>query len=203
MSAVEESEYTLLILTPAYQASEWNRFTEAMASFASVESGRNGVIPVLLTPGTAPLSIRALSSLDCTKENKWESEFSRLRELLRLTAPVIEPIPCPYPGMKPYNASLTKTFFGREKETVALVSALKRQNFLILVGALGCGKSSLVFAGVRQFPKKVAGSYVKCGPEPRPWKLWPRRSKSPQEVRIGQGRLRRFSIAKSASDSCW
>src|SRR5262249_36485577 len=145
--AVEESEYTLLVMTPAYQSSEWNRFTESMASYGSIESGRSGIIPVGLAPGTVPLSIRSLYSLGCTKPENWETELRRLRDFLKLPPPPPRSIPCPYPGMKPYSAELAASFFGRDEEAATLARTLERQNFLILVGNSGCGKSSLVFAG--------------------------------------------------------
>ncbi|TCW36458.1 hypothetical protein [Marichromatium gracile] len=56
----------------------------------------------------------------------------------------------PYPGMKPLMNSQSSIFFGRKKEVRDLVEKIKlNKNRLILVaGASGAGKSSLVHAGV-------------------------------------------------------
>jgi formylglycine-generating enzyme required for sulfatase activity/energy-coupling factor transporter ATP-binding protein EcfA2 len=62
---------------------------------------------------------------------------------------------CPYPGLLAYDwgrdRERARLFFGREVETEALVARLrdlKPGNLLVVSGASGCGKSSLVKAGL-------------------------------------------------------
>jgi len=62
---------------------------------------------------------------------------------------------CPYPGLLAYDWGRDKErarhFFGREAETEALVTRLRNLapgNLLVVSGASGCGKSSLVKAGL-------------------------------------------------------
>lgn len=55
--------------------------------------------------------------------------------------------PC-YKGVLPYYEMDARYFFGRNKLTAALVGHLRTQPFLILTGASGCGKSSLIRAGL-------------------------------------------------------
>lgn len=54
----------------------------------------------------------------------------------------------PYPGLRPFEPHEWSIFFGREVMTADVISRLGRQNLIIVHGASGCGKSSLVRAGV-------------------------------------------------------
>jgi WD40 repeat protein/energy-coupling factor transporter ATP-binding protein EcfA2 len=54
----------------------------------------------------------------------------------------------PFPGLRPFDASLHHLFFGREKQVEWLLELLQQQHFLVVVGPSGSGKSSLVRAGV-------------------------------------------------------
>ena len=54
----------------------------------------------------------------------------------------------PYPGLRPFNADETEIFFGREAQTDELLNRLQSSRFLAVVGSSGCGKSSLVRAGL-------------------------------------------------------
>ncbi|MCT4351847.1 caspase family protein [Streptomyces sp. Je 1-79] len=60
-------------------------------------------------------------------------------------------VPCPYPGLEPYRAVDSAHFFGRERLTarlLELVDALPDGGQVVLVGASGAGKSSLLRAGL-------------------------------------------------------
>ncbi|MFC5720809.1 hypothetical protein ACFP1Z_11595 [Streptomyces gamaensis] len=59
-------------------------------------------------------------------------------------------VPCPYPGMEPFRTEDHAHFFGREKLTERLLDAVCGDDHgpLVLVGASGAGKSSLLRAGV-------------------------------------------------------
>lgn len=57
--------------------------------------------------------------------------------------------PSPWPGLVPYEAADAEYYFGRQREVAAAVANLTRPpGRLALVGASGCGKSSLLRAGV-------------------------------------------------------
>ncbi|MFF4832619.1 AAA family ATPase [Streptomyces sp. NPDC001315] len=65
------------------------------------------------------------------------------------------PVPggvCPYRGLAPYRRQDTRWFFGRERSTDALVAQLRAAEgtggLVMLVGASGAGKSSLLNAGL-------------------------------------------------------
>lgn len=54
----------------------------------------------------------------------------------------------PYPGLRPFKVSEWPVFFGREVMTEEVIDRLVRQRLVVVHGASGCGKSSLIFAGV-------------------------------------------------------
>ena len=54
----------------------------------------------------------------------------------------------PYPGLRAFRPDESDIFFGREEQTDRLLERLQRSHFLAVVGASGCGKSSLVRAGM-------------------------------------------------------
>jgi WD40 repeat protein len=55
---------------------------------------------------------------------------------------------CPYPGMVPFRPEDARFFYGREGEIEEMVLRLRGQDFLLVIGPSGSGKSSLVFAGL-------------------------------------------------------
>src|SRR6516225_3032202 len=55
---------------------------------------------------------------------------------------------CPYPGLRPFRVEESVVFFGRDEQIDQLLARLERQHFLAVVGTSGCGKSSLVHAGL-------------------------------------------------------
>lgn len=54
----------------------------------------------------------------------------------------------PYPGLRPFEEADSKFFFGRETETAAILGLLEEQQLVVVHGASGCGKSSIIRAGV-------------------------------------------------------
>ena len=56
---------------------------------------------------------------------------------------------CPYPGLRPFRADEAVVYFGRDAQVDELLERLGAASaFLAVVGTSGCGKSSLVHAGV-------------------------------------------------------
>jgi hypothetical protein len=54
----------------------------------------------------------------------------------------------PFPGLCSFTPDDSPIFFGRDRETAALMVRLRQERFVAVVGASGSGKSSLVAAGV-------------------------------------------------------
>jgi len=55
----------------------------------------------------------------------------------------------PFIGLRPFGYGDRKYFFGREDELDALELQVKQNRFVAVVGSSGCGKSSLISAGLR------------------------------------------------------
>lgn len=56
--------------------------------------------------------------------------------------------PDPYPGLRPFQRQESAIFFGRGVQIAEMLTRLEEHRFLAVVGASGCGKSSLVRAGL-------------------------------------------------------
>lgn len=54
----------------------------------------------------------------------------------------------PFPGIRSYEIKESHLFFGREKQVKELIVKLRETRFLAIVGSSGCGKSSLIKAGL-------------------------------------------------------
>jgi ABC-type glutathione transport system ATPase component len=88
----------------------------------------------------------------------------------------------PYPGLRPFRFDESDIFFGRERQTDELLARLARSRFLAVTGASGCGKSSLVKAGM--IPALNAGFMAAAGSR---WRIC--------EMRPGHRPLRRLTEA--------
>ncbi len=56
--------------------------------------------------------------------------------------------PPPYPGLRPFRQDESELFFGREEHVFGILEKLGKSNFVAVTGQSGCGKTSLVNAGV-------------------------------------------------------
>ena len=54
----------------------------------------------------------------------------------------------PFPGLRPFEPKDSTLFFGRDEQIGEALDRLLRQRMLVVVGVSGCGKSSLVGAGM-------------------------------------------------------
>jgi len=64
----------------------------------------------------------------------------------------------PFVGLRPFESDESLMFFGRTEQTLDLLKQLHHTHFLAVVGSSGCGKSSLIRAGL--IPKLKAGMLV-------------------------------------------
>jgi energy-coupling factor transporter ATP-binding protein EcfA2 len=64
---------------------------------------------------------------------------------------------CPYPGLRPFTEEESIYFKGRELHIDQIIAQLEEKKFVMLTGASGDGKSSLVYAGV--IPNARAGFF--------------------------------------------
>lgn len=146
--AIQRSRYSLIVFSPDYLTDAWTIFGEELAGFASVAGQVERLIPLVLRPCELPLYIDFRVKLDCTLQEDWPSEITRLCALLKRTERQGEAIPCPYPGMRSFTAGDARRFFGREDDIETLLDRLRYHSFLMIIGPSGSGKSSLVSAGL-------------------------------------------------------
>jgi WD40 repeat protein len=64
---------------------------------------------------------------------------------------------CPYPGLRPFNEEESIFFKGREDHIETIIAQLQEKKFLMVTGASGDGKSSLIYAGL--IPRAKAGFF--------------------------------------------
>src|SRR5215510_13790261 len=64
----------------------------------------------------------------------------------------------PFVGLRPFESEEAYLFFGRTEQSVELMKNLHQHRFIGIVGSSGCGKSSLIRAGL--IPKLRAGFLV-------------------------------------------
>ena len=147
--AVQQSQRTLLVLSPAYLAEGFNQFTDLLAQSYGLETATWPVIPLILHPVKLPPRLAMLTALDATDPALWLAVVERLCAELQRPVPGPAPKPpCPYPGMIPFSEDDSGRFFGRDKEVQSLLERLRLHPFLTVIGPSGSGKSSLVFAGL-------------------------------------------------------
>ncbi|MGB3947073.1 MAG: hypothetical protein WBM13_03750 [Bacteroidia bacterium] len=64
---------------------------------------------------------------------------------------------CPFPGLRPFNEDESIFFKGRETHIDKIISQLQEKKFLMVTGASGDGKSSIIYAGL--IPRSRAGFF--------------------------------------------
>jgi WD40 repeat protein len=147
--AVSESEYTLLVLSPAYFADGSAEFIDLLAQTYGLETATWPVIPLKLRQVTPPPRLRMLKGLDWTDPRERAGQVEELCQALGHRArPPPPPPACPYVGMAPLSEEDHDRFFGRDQELQELRQRLRLHPFLAVIGPSGTGKSSLVHAGL-------------------------------------------------------
>ena len=148
--ALRRSGVAIAVISAAFLTNQWSRYSELLASSAAVENALD-VIPLVLDGCTLPLHIKAKLGLDFQAHDRWDGEAQRLRAYLARPAPVEPDLPCPYPGMRPFQAADAASFHGRDGELTALLALMTAgEREITLVGPSGSGKSSLIAAGLLQ-----------------------------------------------------
>src|SRR5215831_6013532 len=113
------------------------------------------VIPVLLPgaegPEILPPFLRARHTIDLRAEGAWRPGVESLVAALqgRPAGPGRAVVrDCPYRGLEAFGEEHARDFFGRADESRRLLDLLRSRRLLILSGASGSGKSSVVLAGI-------------------------------------------------------
>ena len=156
---VVSSFVTVAIISPAFLSQSWSRFGNALALHHAASGGR--LVPLLREPCKVPLASCVYTTLDFTDQGKEEEELARLRRFLDQPEPVSKPLPCPYPGPRPYQDEDAAFLAGRNEEIRELVQRIAGgARELYLLGASGSGKTSLIRAGVATRLRRTSDAAV-------------------------------------------
>ncbi|GAA2629840.1 XRE family transcriptional regulator [Streptomyces vastus] len=105
---------------------------------------------------------------------EWERRWREAAEQLGEGDPALGPAedqesgaPPPYAGLRSFREQDAEWFFGRERLVEELAERLERQRFVVVIGASGSGKSSLLRAGLVPRLRPLATTVV-LTPGPRP-----------------------------------
>ncbi|MET9966141.1 AAA family ATPase [Streptomyces sp. NPDC006356] len=136
----------------AQRISDWRRARNVPAQFAALSAVLHVLIPQARRARPTPVSA-GLYDL-----GQWQRLWERAtsgeedEQAPAAEAPAVAGGVCPYRGLASYRQEDARWFFGRERSTDALVAQLraveKTGGLVMLVGASGAGKSSLLNAGL-------------------------------------------------------
>jgi nitroreductase len=76
--AIERSRRTIVVLTPAWLASEWNSFESLLVQASDPAARRRKLLPLLLKPCDLPKRIASLQAADFRVDRFWERQSRRL-----------------------------------------------------------------------------------------------------------------------------
>jgi hypothetical protein len=114
-NAVATSRHTLLVLTPAYLASEWTMYEQILTQTQDPIGLRQRTIPVLRQPCEPPMRIAMLTYADLTGKRDAEAEFTKIVRALGGTPRPPEagratvPAPAPSsPAQSTYNTAAVR-----------------------------------------------------------------------------------------------
>ncbi|AGB26727.1 WD40 repeat-containing protein (plasmid) [Mycobacterium sp. JS623] len=157
---LHEADAMVCILSPAYLESVW-----CAAEIGAARALGTELLPVQVN--AEPLDeklLRLQQYVDAA------ADPAEARSRLRLRLSAIDGAggwgwpdgKSPYPGLRPFELGEHRVFFGRSRETTQVAERLRSPEraaaaILAVVGASGCGKSSLVRAGV--LPRIAGESY--------------------------------------------
>ncbi len=168
--ALRKSAAFLLCATPSSMDSAWVFAEIILARFGGIP-----VIPLIVRPCDLPEFLGDTQHIPFHSD--LEAAYEKLRDALTALGPTPEggswePDKPPFPGLMALDEEHSAVFFGRESEVHQTIETLRptvrRRRFLALVGASGCGKSSLLRAGVipRLRAGAIAGSERWCYLQP-------------------------------------
>lgn len=135
----------------AQRISDWRRAKNVPAHFAALVAVLHVLIPQARRARPTPVSPGLYDM------GQWQRLWERAtsgedEEHTPVEAPAVSGGVCPYRGLASYRQQDARWFFGRERSTDALVDQLrtveKTGGLVMLVGASGAGKSSLLNAGL-------------------------------------------------------
>ena len=168
---LRQCQAVIALLTPDWLASKW-----CFAEMVQARERGKAIFPVKVQPCEASSVFSDIQHIDLTAKSEEGYERLRIGLLERGLDPLDvfdwDPKRAPYPGLLAFQEQDAAIFFGRGDDilkTLETLDALRRQGseagrFLLLLGASGSGKSSLVRAGVIPRLKKRLAEWLPVPP---------------------------------------
>ncbi len=162
-TAIRRCDAAVLLLSPAFFASEFIASVEGVTLRKRAAAGEIALLPIWLRSfdltGNPWAQLQPLLGFgqfvfarrrDAIVEGeRWTHIAGELRQLALTLAGRPRPVGIPYPGMRSFDVRESQYFAGRESEADDLAQRLSgRQQFVMLFGDSGSGKSSLAKAGI-------------------------------------------------------
>jgi energy-coupling factor transporter ATP-binding protein EcfA2 len=102
----------------------------------------------------------------------------------------------PYPGLRPFRCDEADLFFGRKEQLEHLLAKLSSTRFVAVTGASGCGKTSLIQAGL--LPALERGDLVDAGKD---WRIAIMRPGATPFVNLAEALVSDTALGKEAQAS--
>ena len=148
---MRKADAVVCVVTESYLTSVW-----CTAEIGAARGLGTELLPVSFsTAGQIHSLLKPIHSVDAARDP------SDARERLRLRLSVIDggggwgwpDDKSPYPGLRPFDLGEHRVFFGRHRDITQIAELLRSperaaREILTVVGASGCGKSSLIRAGL-------------------------------------------------------
>jgi WD40 repeat protein len=204
---VSRSHAIILVLTPNWLASTWCRVELAQARALG-----KVIVPVICATLGESYVLPEIHSVDLVDWNAGGLERIEQR-LHAITAELargftLDPLRPPFPGIHAFEAEDAAIYFGRDEETRAVIERLDARRtqggarLLVIIGASGAGKSSLLKAGIlpqlgrrrsqwivlpvmrpEKAPLEALAKIVsERRGEPQDWRSWHERLSGPEAV---------------------
>lgn len=107
--------------------------------------------------GNLPDPLRSPAGIEI---DKWSRDLAGIPfgSLCRGSNPLPYKTRCPFPGLQPFSEADADIFGGRKREILSAVESLREHRILTITGVRGCGKSSLIHAGILPAWRKKIGN---------------------------------------------
>lgn len=152
----------IVLCSEAAMASCW-----CLAELSHARALGKQIFPVRIAPCTPRPQLAELQMIDLVGEP--QLGYERLRKALAGVFPWDRRRP-PYPGLMAFEEADAAIFFGRDTETQQALDRVRQlrhfggPRLLVFLGASGCGKSSLVRAGVMPRLRAAPDAWTLIGP---------------------------------------
>jgi hypothetical protein len=166
---IERCQAMIVVVTPAWLASKW-----CFAEFTNAQGQGKAVFPIILTPDDVKVIGPELTSIQSSLWDAPGQEHLR-RRLLEVAGELargyrFDPRRPPWPGILSYDVEDAAVFFGRDPEIrrgIELLESRRVQGgprLLLIAGASGSGKSSLLKAGILPYLKREERNWLVLPP---------------------------------------